>query len=527
MNGFLQELLQQLNEIWGRLSAKQKVLVSVIPAAMLLALVSFVVISSKPRQSVLYSNLTSEDAGLIVKKLKDDKVPYEIADGGAVMVPSEMVYELRLQMASVGLPQGGAVGFEMFEKTRMGMTDFVQQVNYRRALQGELTRTIKQLVEVEQARVHLVIPRPELFVEEEKPATASIVLKLNAFKKLDLSQIKGIVHLVASSVEGLKPEHITLIDIHGNILNEELQSNDDSKLNATQLEIQKKLEKDLEKKAEAILLKVLGPNKAVVKVTAEMDFDRSQFQKTIYAPEGTVRSEQIKKEDFEGIKETAQGIPGTESNIPGYQAVEEGTPAKYKRDENVANYEITTEQRQVVEATGDILRLTIAAIIDGKRTILKSGVEEYVPLTFEEIRKYTGIIRNATGFKESRGDQITVENIPFDVSYLAKEEKAMQDVLSQDFRNRLIRNITMVVLILGSGFLLFFAMYRREEHLDEIAIGPEHDELSLDELGLEGLGEETLASRKQEIIHSEIIKLTTASPENAAKLLKGWLAEED
>ncbi len=526
MNERFQELMDQLQEIWGKFSTQQKIIVSVVPIFMVIALVFFVSISSRTQMGVLYSNLRGDDAGLIVQKLRDEKIKYELADGKTILVPKEVVYETRLNMASAGLPQGGGVGFEIFDKNKMGVTDFIQQVNYQRALQGELARTIMQIEEIDQVRIHLVIPQPELFVEEEKPATASVVIKFKPFKKLTLSQVKGVVHLLTTSVEGLRAENVTLIDIHGNILNEELQGDTDSKLTATQFEYQQTLEKEAEKKAESILRKVLGPNKAIVKVSAELDFDRSEIKKTTYAPEGTIRSEQNKKEEFEGIKETAAGVPGTESNIPGYQTVEQGAPSRYKKDENIANYEISTEHKTVVESTGDIIRLTIAAIIDGKRNLLESGQEEYVPLTFEEIRKYTNIIKNAVGFKEARGDQISVENIPFDVSYLAKEEKAMRDVLSQDFRNSLIRNITLVILILGSGFIIFFTMYRREERVAEMQISPEQEALPLEEISLE-TAPESAEAKKAELIKEEIVKLAHNNPENTAKLLKGWLSQED
>src|SRR5512138_18325 len=211
--------LSRLIEPFMVLSPGKRMLIAGVAFLSVMAFAVLIFVANRTDYRPLFANLTSEDAGEIVKKLKEQKVPYQISsDGKALMVPADKVYELRLSLASDGLPQGGGVGFEIFDRKNFGVTEFVQKLNYQRALQGELSRTITQLAGVEQARVHLTIPEKSLFKENEKPATASVVLKMKSNRTLRESDVQGIVHLVASSVEGMDPDHVSVLDGRGKIL---------------------------------------------------------------------------------------------------------------------------------------------------------------------------------------------------------------------------------------------------------------------------------------------------------------------
>ena len=221
---------------------------------------------------VLFSNLSTEDASGIVAKLQEKKIPYELSGGGdTISVPSEKVTEIRLEMASLGLPQGGGVGFEIFDQKNLGATEFEQQLNYRRALQGELARTINSLDEIQQCRVHLALPKDSLFVEEQKKPTASVTLKLKSGRTLRPDQIEGIGHLVASSVEGLNPADVMVVDSRGNILSRKQDDSRLGKMTASQVEYQANIEKDMTNRIQTMLEKVVGQGKAVVRVAADLD----------------------------------------------------------------------------------------------------------------------------------------------------------------------------------------------------------------------------------------------------------------
>ena len=249
--------------------------------------------NSKPDYQVLFSNLSPEDAGEIIGKLKEKKIPYQLAfNGTTVMVAKDQVYDTRLSLVNEGLPKGGGVGFEVFDRTSLGTTDFVQKLNYLRAMQGELGRTIKQIKEVDQVRVHIVVPKESLFVEEQKKATASVFIKTRTGMTLGPSQVDGIVHLVASAVEGLDPGEITVVDTSGKVLSKRQESNPIGQLTTTQLEYQRSIEEGLKKKVQGMLEEVLGFSKAIARVSADIDFQQVESTEEKYDPTTILRSEQ-------------------------------------------------------------------------------------------------------------------------------------------------------------------------------------------------------------------------------------------
>ncbi|MEW6105845.1 MAG: flagellar basal-body MS-ring/collar protein FliF [Bacillota bacterium] len=326
-----QGLGRQTRSLWDQMTSSQKLMVLLAIALGVVAMVLLLSRAGKTEMVPLYTNLSASDAADIVAKLREMRVPYEISDGGTtIRVPFPDVYETRMNLASQGLPKGGAVGFEIFDKTSFGVTEFTQKMNYRRALQGELTRTILQLREVEGARVHIAIPEPELYTDEQKPPTASVMVKLRSGATLTKGQVQGIVRLVSSSVEGLSPSNVTVLDVDGNIL---YAASDDSEtgmvasLSVSQLEAKRAYEKDLEKSVESMLTEVLGPRKVVVRVNAEINFDRREQNSEVFQPMptglGVIREQTKVHEVRSTVSAPPAGVPGTASNVDAA-----GTPGK-------------------------------------------------------------------------------------------------------------------------------------------------------------------------------------------------------
>ncbi|GAB4302522.1 MAG: flagellar basal-body MS-ring/collar protein FliF [Desulfuromonadia bacterium] len=411
------EVLKKLLEPILALEPGKRWLVGGVTAAAVALFIVLIVVANQTEYKPLFANLSTEDAAEITMKLKEQKVPYKVAaDGRAILVPSDKVYDLRLSLASAGLPQGGGVGYEIFDRKSLGMTEFVQKLNYQRALQGELARTISQLAGVEHARVHLAIPEKSLFKENEKPPTASIFLKLKG-GGLRESEVQGIVHLVASSVEGLDPSHITILDSKGKVLSRG-DGDPQSKMGGTMHEVQRNFERASEERLQSLLDKVVGPGRSVARVAAEFNYRQVEKMEERYDPEATaVRSEQ-RSEERGASTNGAVGVPGVQTNLG--RTAPGGAPPQTiggsKNDETL-NYEISRSTSRIIEPVGNLSRISVAILVDGKYEEGTGGKEgakpKYVPRTPDELQKIEALVKSAVGFNGERGDQVTVANIPF------------------------------------------------------------------------------------------------------------------
>src|SRR3990170_4189163 len=430
------------SELQSKLAAipiGQKVMAVAGVAAMIAVVISVVLWANQPVYHLLYANLSPEDAGTITEKLRVMKVQYEIQNGNAILVPQEKVHELRLLLAGEGLPSGGGVGFEIFDRTSIGMTDFVQKLNYKRALQGELARTIGQLTEVEQARVHLAVPEKTLFSEKKESARASVVLKIRGGRTLSQNQVHGIVHLVASSVEGLSAQNISVVDTRGNILSKPSDDGYAANLSTFQIEYQRNLEKSMEERVQSMLERAVGPGKVSVRISSVLDFKQVETTEEKYDPDTVaVRSEQRVQENSSGSAGNASGVPGVVSNLPAAknenpQASGErgGSSSLSRKAQETINYEINKTVSHIVEPVGTIKRLSAAILIDGNYEIVKGAdgkeMKKYVPRSVEETGKYTEIVKKAIGYSEERGDQVEVMSIPFESSALAGEGEVVSE----------------------------------------------------------------------------------------------------
>lgn len=440
-----------ISGVWGRLTPTRKVALAAVVATAIVALILLVTWSSTPEYQVAFTDLNSKDGAAVVQYLKENNISYRITDGGkTVMVPADQVYDVRLALAADGLPTRGTVGFELFDSINIGMTDFIQQVDYQRALEGELARTISSMAPIQSARVHIVIPQPTLFAEEQKPTTASVVVELKPGEKLSREQVRAISHLVSSAVEGLVPENLAILDTEGHVLSEGATTTASAPvaLSASQLEVKHAFERDMEARIRAMLETVVGPGRAIVGVTADMNWDQVQTDSEIYKPtdEGNaLRSSQVITEAYTGSGAVPGGIPGTASNIPSaapsYQTTTTGeTGNSYLRSETISNYEVSKSLSRVVAATGQLKRLSISVMVDNITDTT----------TLEAIQP---AVVAAAGIDFNRGDVITVSNVAFDRTYYAEQESAREAAQQRDFILKLAQWAAVAVALVA----LFFA----------------------------------------------------------------------
>ncbi|MBN1193129.1 MAG: flagellar M-ring protein FliF, partial [Coriobacteriia bacterium] len=429
--------IQAITRFWGTLSNTQRFVTAVFMAASLALLLVVSVVATRPKMEVLFSGLESNDAGTIVSKLQEKNIPYELTNGGSVVkVPEKDVHEMRLLMATEGLPQGGTVGFEIFDKSSFGLTSFTQRVSYQRALQGELSRTIGQLDLVDTARVHLTIPEKKLFDRSNSRSTASVVLKLRAGSDLGSEQVAGIVHLVSAAVEGLDSKNVSVVDTAGNVLSEPTDdaTGADPRLSASQLALRRGYEQQAQKDLQSMLERVLGPNKAVVRVSAKMNFDRTETDSEIYQPGGAGRgilaSEEATQESY------GSGPGGTPSGVP--------TGAKgngYTRVETNSKYQVSKTTEHVVRSPGYVEQVSVAVMLDQKVDAAK-------------IPAVRNAVQAAVGADPTRGDKVIVESVPFDNSAVEKEDKALQAAASRDTIFSVLKTVGGILLLFGFLFML-------------------------------------------------------------------------
>ncbi|HOJ43264.1 MAG TPA: flagellar basal-body MS-ring/collar protein FliF [Syntrophorhabdaceae bacterium] len=393
----------------------------------------------KENYQPLFSGLNMEDASMIVAKLKEQKVPYKLGLGGSVIyVPKEKVNEIRLNLASQNaLPGNTGIGFELFDKTNYGMTEFMQNINYKRAIQGELARTINQMPEVKSSRVHIAIPEKTLFTDREKSVTASIFLNLKPGRMLSKEQINGIVLFVAGSIEGLKPDNVTVIDSSGKILYKGGDSSSPVVLTHQQYEVQKNIEKKIEESVKSMLDAFLPAGKSIVRANVDLNLKKVEVFEEEYNPDKAVVTAMKKSmEKVTNKSARSGGVPGVASNVNGAQrnniSDEEKLTGSERQDEQ-KTFELSKAIRKIAEPYGDIKRISLAVVVDGKYEKVKEGKKEvlkYTPRSQKELQDIRNLIARAVGYNEERGDKIEVLNIPFETEPFADERK--ESFISRD-----------------------------------------------------------------------------------------------
>jgi len=428
----IRQILLQLQNLFKSISVGKRIALLILAVGFVAGFIFLMNWAGNPEFHPLYSNLDANDAGIILNRLKEQKIPYRLsANGSTILIPQEKIYETRMELASEGLPQGGSIGFELFDNTKLGMTEFAQNVNYQRALQGELVRTINGFEEVDSCRVHIVLPEKSLFVKDEEAASASVVLKLHHGKWLTQQQVQGIVHLVSSSVSRMSPENVTVVDSSGRLLTGSKDQTGIATLSSDQLEYQVKVERKLENRVLTMLEKALGANRAIVRVSCALNFKQHEMTEERFLPENqVVRSEQMFNETAKEADPTPQGIPGIQSNLP------ESSPAQnqtinnenttFAKQDRTVNYEIGKLTSRTLDPVGDIERVSVAVLVDGtyQSSIKESGEPEwtYTPRSPDELTKIENLVKSAVNFVGDRGDKVEVVNIPFETNQMAQPD---------------------------------------------------------------------------------------------------------
>jgi flagellar M-ring protein FliF len=419
---------------FSQLSNAQKVGLLAGAAAVIALAVVAILWARTPEYRVLYSNLSDRDGGEVVAALSTANIAYKVAEGGTViLVPAPIVYETRLKLASQGLPKGGSVGFELMETQKFGVSQFAEQVNFQRALAGELSRTIQAMSPVASARVHLAIPRPTVFVREQQRPSASVLVGLYPGRKLDEAQVSAIQHLVASSVPELSVRSVTVVDQSGNLLSVTGEGPATGGLDATQLKYLHSLEAAYAARIENILQPILGRENVRAQVAASLDFSQvEQTQETFKpnptGPEQSLRSQQT-IETTSSNPTGPSGIPGALSNQPpgaasapltapatAAQATSGASSASTSSHrETTVNYELDKTIRHIRNEVGAVKRLSVAVVVNQRRSVDKDGKVTLTPLTEQEMTQISDLVREAMGFSKERGDTVNVVNAPFSV----------------------------------------------------------------------------------------------------------------
>ncbi len=456
MNPVIERIITTFKE----LPLARKIALGVFAMILVAGFTTLFIWTNKTPFKAAYSGLEKDDAALVVEKLKENNTPYRLTgDGTTILVPENIVYDVRLTMAREGIPKGGGVGFEIFDKTEFGTTEFVQKINKKRAIQGELSRTISAFDEVKSARVMIVLPKDSVFVEEIKKPSASILLELNS--DLEKEKVEAIAHLVASSIQDLTPKLVTIVDTAGRILFEGKSEEEMAKITAqnfadAQYKYKIRFEENLTGRIQTMLERIVGKDKAIVRVTTEMDFSKDDVNEEIYDPfERGGEFVRSRKNRAEKLTATSDEIPNPSSvnpivgdeDLAGRQNNE-----LVNKSDDTYNFEISKRIRETQKPMALLTRLSVAAVVDGKyeyRTDENGNRQKvYVPRTDEEMKKFRDIVINSMGYNEERNDQVSMESFPFaSIAEISVEPPLTGLKMVQKEYGRTIANLLLVVLL--------------------------------------------------------------------------------
>ena len=419
-------LLTNIRDFFTRLSIAQRISLGLVVLLVLVSLISIILFANKSEYSLLFGHLPETTASEVVEVLKTENIEYELRDGGSsIYVPNEHVYDLRLRLAREGIITDGANGYEIFDENMLGMTDFMQKLNMRRALEGELARTISSIDQVSMARIHLVIPERSPFRETQVEPTASVVLDLKSGSRLSPTHIEGIIALVAGAVEGLEPADVNILDSKGNMLSDPDSSNPDLQLTTNQMRMQEEKEIYLTEKAQSLLEQMLGAGNAIIRLNLELDFSRSITENNLIDPESqTVIAEERLQEEAE---------------------VENA-------NSSVRNYEVSRTRETVEKSAGEISYLSVSVILNYREMEPAEEAETeqvlYEPIPAEEVANIEMLVKETVGWREDRGDGFAISQIQFDTSM---DEQIAQQISDQKRREMIEMGIRYGFMLLGLG----------------------------------------------------------------------------
>jgi flagellar M-ring protein FliF len=550
------------SDLAGRITAlwqsqnRQARIIGIAGVAALLAVViglGYLYFGRGPTYETLFANLAPDDASAVTQRLKDDKVPYKLSpDGKTVYVPAQDVSEERVSIAGSNLIKGGTTGYELFDRTNFGMTDFQEKIDKTRAIEGELERTIDGLDPVDSSRVNIAAPDQTLYSSTQEPTTASIAIKTKPGQSLDASEVRGITMLVANAVEGLKPENVTIVNQDGQILlpgtnpadpsGGESSTADALKMTQEQLIAKERYESALQQSIQSMLDGTLGKNRAVARVSTKMDFDANSSESKIYAPQGTVLSQQSERESYNGtqpVRNNAIGVPGTTSNIGTYQAQTNQTAnGRYNRSKTTTNYDITEQNVKHIDAPGKVLQTSVAVLVDSSATAangqpLAAGAQTY-QLTPANVQQIRNAVVAAADLNLAQGDQVSVEAIPFNPSVTGTGTPTAVTTTVLGIPVWALIAVGGIALLAGIGLI---AMRSRRSRFMPTTELPSFDTSLAEELppfeehpileGAPGIAApiRSAADLTREQMIEYVTTVAQENPDSIAKLVKLWLAE--
>jgi len=545
--------MDQVKRIVGTLTARQLWTIAIVAMLVSGGIYGLAQWQREAGFRPLYTTLAPEDASLVVQKLKESGVPYRIsATGNMISVPEERVAELRLDMASAGLPKSGRIGFEIFDKTNLGMTDFAEHINYRRALEGELERSVMALTEVEQARVHISFPQESVFQEARQPAKASVLLHLRGSAQLPDSAIPAITHLISSAVEGLSPESVSVLDMRGNLLNRAKRGGDTgSDTSEASLEYRRTVEHDLAAKLDATLEPLVGAGRFRASVSADTDLTSGEQSEEHYDPTQSVMLSSQKTEDVASQAHTATGIPGTASNLPDPAPAPVTVGGGSSRKTESVNYQSSRTVKRTVLPQGGIKRLSVSVLIDQEVHFEGTGAQAKRVLTAptpERLKVIHDLAAAAVGLNTERGDQIIVESLPFESTVNLEPPGAGAPATQTPALSpieQLKKNPKMLIgaaagaaVVLAGLFFLIFKMLKKSpapaqvRQTESLPPSPESatprvpggDSWAPSQLGVGAMP--ALAPARIEVLTNQIRETAQKDGEVCAGVLRGWLREE-
>ncbi len=546
-----EQILESLKRLTATLSHKQIATMAGAFVVVVGLIVGAAYWVNAPSYALLYTDLDPESANAVVTRLKSANIQYVLDDGGrAIRVPVERLDELRLDMASQGLPTTGRIGFEVFDRTAFGTTEFLEQVNFRRGLEGELGRTISTIAEVASARVHIALAKDSLFTGEAEQAKASVVLKLRSNRPLAASTVAGIAGLVAASVESLRPESVVIIDTFGRPLSRQA-ANDEEMLAGAPLERQQNIERDMAAKVVALLEPVVGAGHVRVNVSARLNGNSQEETEERWDPTTVIRSRQSSTDS--GALANPGGIAGVRSNSPPIagqtpKPIVSPAPVMAGRSTETTNFEVSKLTRHTIVPRGDLARLSVAVILDDERSVTKDAEGNpqtaSKPRSPQDMERIRGLVAAAVGLDTERGDQLTVENISFG-------ETPVDEVPAPGWLDRFTPQVgdyaplAMRLLVIGVlGSLAFFSVLRPMVRaafpppelpaaatapigIPQVARTVEDLEGEIEaELDASG-NPPTPEARRLPVLTKRISKKAEAEPEQMARLVRSWLVEEE
>lgn len=495
-------VLEQLREFWQKLSKRQKFFLSSGLLGTALLITFLIWFLGRTSYGLLYRGLDEASAGQVIQYLKDQKIPYRIEKDGSIYVPEERVPEVRMEIASKGLLGRGGPGFELFDKEKLGLTEFQEKVNYQRALEGELARTIMGIKGVKSVRVHLALPKESLFIEEEKPPKASVLLELKPGFSLSSEQVKGIVNLVSGAVPKLDPKNVVVVDALSGKKYYTTEGEEEG-ISTTQLAYKKRVEENLKNKVEELLGSALGYGKAIAQVSVDLSFDKeSIMEEKVNPEESAVISEDLEEETKQSRLPSEEGVAGVKGALTQKfeaTAPSQGQGESYSKKRVVRNYEVSKQVKNLEISPGGIKRISVAVIVD-KKVLAENETAK--------IEWIENLVKGAIGFNPERGDEVKIEAKSF-IEPPSKKPGLM------DYLTQVYKPLALILLLLLIYLLILRPLLKSLKPVPTPSEGIEAPPLK----------EEVL--EEEEVLPREIaIGIIKSQPERAAALVKKWLLEE-